>query len=431
MPWEEIKSMDLKVRLVSDWKFGDSNKTDLSKKYGVSRKTIYKWLKRYDQLGIDGLKEQSRAPKSCPHRISEKILSLIIQEKLRKRNRGPKKIKAQLQRRHTDIALPAVSTISYWLKKKGLVQKRKKRLRVAPYSEPFSECNAPNAVWSIDYKGQFWTRDKRVCYPLTISDNFSRYLLDCRGLEGPRYDLTKEVLISAFREYGLPDAIRTDNGVPFAGKCVGGLSRLSIWWIRLGIKPERIEKGCPQQNGRHERMHRTLKADAVHPIAGNLKEQQGQFDLFRQDYNNQRPHEALGQKVPDDYYYRSIRSYVEDPPLPEYERDYAVRQVRQSGGIKFTGRYFFISELLIGHPIGLKEIADGIWQLYYSFYALGLLDLRKNKIIRNQKVLPIYPVKNVTDLTVAQNGFGRFSPKNQLKMGELQLLKITKGVTKL
>ena len=384
MPWKEIKPMDLKVRLVSDWKFGELNKTELSKKYGVSRKTIYKWLKRYEQQGIDGLKDQSRAPKSCPHKTSAEILELIIQEKLKKRSRGPKKIKAQLQRRH-GIQLPAVSTISHWLKKEGLVQKRKKRLRVAPYSEPFSECNAPNAVWSIDYKGQFWTRDKRVCYPLTISDNFSRYLLDCRGLEGPRYDLTKEVLISTFREYGLPDAIRTDNGVPFAGKCVGGLSRLSVWWIRLGIRPERIKKGCPHQNGRHERMHRTLKADAVHPIAGNLTSQQERFDLFRQDYNNQRPHEALNLKVPDDCYHRSIRPYIEAPPMPEYGLDYAVRQVRQSGCFKFMGRFFFVSELLIGHPIGLKEIADGLWQLQYGFYVMGLLDLRKNKIIRSLK----------------------------------------------
>ena len=189
-------------------------------------------------------------------------------------------------------------------------------------------------------------------------------------------------MISVFRKYGLPDAIRTDNGAPFAGKCVGGLSGLSVWWINLGIKPERIEKGCPQQNGRHERMHRTLKAGTFRPIADDIKDQQKRFDIFRDDYNNHRPHEALGQKVPSDCYYRSLRPYIENPPLPEYGKDYVIRNVRLNGEIKFKGREFFVSGLLKSHPVGLKEIEDGLWQLQYSFYVLGAVDLRKNKIIR-------------------------------------------------
>lgn len=383
MPWKVINQMNLKTEFVNDRNDKNFNITDLSQKYGISRPTVYKWLERYKRLGIEGLKEQKRAPKNCPHRTPEKIINLVIQEKLKNRKRGPRKVRAQLKRRYPEIHFPATSTLAYWLKKEGLVEPRKKRKHVPPYMQPFCKCQEPNDVWSLDYKGQFYMKNNRVCYPATLSDNFSRYLLGCKALEGPRYAPTRKVLIEAFREYGLPDAIRSDNGTPFAGKCAGGLSRLSIWFIQLGIIPERIGKGCPQENGRHERMHRTLKSDALDQIARNLKEQQERFDIFRQDYNNERPHESLNDQTPSDYYKKSNRPYVEHPHPPEYGHDYIVRQVRQSGDIKFMGRMFFITELLAGQPVGLKEIADGLWQLQYSFYVLGSVDLRKNKIIRN------------------------------------------------
>ncbi len=382
MPWKVINQMDLKNQLVTDHSQEHFSITDLSQKYGISRPTVYKWLMRHKQLGIEGLKEQSRAPKSCPHRTPKKILNLVIQEKLKNRKRGPRKIRAQLKRHHPKLELPAVSTIAYWLKKEGLVEQRKKRLHVPPYTEPFKNCNSPNAVWSVDYKGQFYTKDNHVCYPLTLSDNFSRFLLSCKALPGPRYIPTKKALIATFREYGLPDTIRSDNGTPFAGKGIGGLSRLSIWFIQLGIIPERIEKGCPQENGRHERMHRTLKNDALDPIAKNLKEQQKQFDIFRHDYNNDRPHESLNDQTPSDCYKKSGRPYVEHPYPPEYGHDYIVRHVRHSGEIKFAGQTFYLAELLAGQPVGLKEVVDGLWQIRYSFCLLGSVDLRKNKIIR-------------------------------------------------
>jgi transposase InsO family protein len=381
MPWKIIDTMDLKIELINDRNEKQFSITDLSQKYGISRPTVYTWLERYEKLGINGLKERSRAPKYCPHRTPERIVNLAVQEKLINRKRGPRKIKAQLKRKYPNLQLPAISTIAYWLKKEGLVEPRKKRLKVPAYSQPFSECQAPNDVWSIDYKGQFYMRNNNVCYPLTVSDNYSRFLLGCKALAGPRYRPTKDYLEFIFREYGLPSSIRTDNGVPFASKCVGGLSRLSIWFIQLGIIPERIEKGCPQENGRHERMHRTLKTDALCQKAANYKEQQKIFDIFRYDFNNYRPHEALGDRVPADYYKRSNRPYVKHPHPPEYGYDYKVRYVRHNGEIKLTGRMFYITELLIGQPVGLKEIADGIWQLQYSFYVLGLIDLRKNKII--------------------------------------------------
>lgn len=383
MPWKVINQMELKIQFVTDLVKEHFSITDLSQKYGISRPTVYKWLGRYKKLGINGLNEQSRAPKNCPHRTSQKILDLLIQEKLKNRKRGPRKVRAQLKRQHPQLELPAVSTISYWLKKEGLVKERKKRSHVPAYTQPFCECHAPNNVWSIDYKGQFYMENRHVCYPLTVSDNFSRFILGCKALQGPRYAPTRCYLETIFREYGLPDAIRNDNGTPFASKCIGGLSRLSIWFIQLGIIPERIKKGCPQENGRHERMHRTLKSDALDEVARNLKEQQKQFDIFRHDFNNDRPHESLNDQTPSDYYKKSQRPYVERPHPPEYGYDHIVRQVRQSGDIKFQGRMFYLTESLAGLPVGLKEIADGLWQIQFSFYLIGSVDLRKNKIIRN------------------------------------------------
>ena len=383
MPWKVINQMNLKLQFIDDWNAGHFSISALSQRYGISRPTIYKWLKRYKHSGIEGLKEQSRAPKHCPNRTSKKILDLVVQEKLKNRKRGPRKVRAQLKRKHPELEIPAVSTIGYWLKKEGLVEKRKKRLHVPPYTQPFCECAAPNDSWSIDYKGQFYMKNEHVCYPLTLSDNFSRFLLCCQALEGPRYEPTRHCLELLFREYGLPDAIRSDNGVPFAGKSIGGLSRLMIWFILLGIIPERIKKGCPQENGRHERMHRTLKSDVLDPVAGNLKEQQQAFDIYRHDYNYDRPHEALQDRTPSDYYVKSSRPYVEHPHLPDYSLDYLVRQVRHSGEIKFKGRMFLITRLLTGLPVGLKEIDEGLWQLQFSFYALGSIDLRNNKVVRN------------------------------------------------
>lgn len=224
-----------------------------------------------------------------------------------------------------------------------------------------------------------------MCYPLTISDNYSRYLFRCQGLAGPRYEPTRTVFEAVFNEYGLPDAIRVDNGTPFAGKCLGGLSRLSVWWIQLGIIPERIKKGCPQQNGRHERMHRTLKEETLDTVALNMKEQQERFDLFRIDYNNYRPHEALKQETPSSHYKKSTRLYVEKPVMPDYDFDYTVRYVRHNGEIKFKGNKYYLTELLTGQPVGLKEINEAQWEIYYSFQPIGILDLRKSEIIKETK----------------------------------------------
>ena len=340
MPWKEVKTMDLKKQFINDWNRGDSSVTDLCQIYGISRPTGYKWYRRHEERGLEGLKEQDRTPKTCPHRTPQAIIDLVTDEKRKNEKRGAKKIRAKLLRRDPSLALPAVSTISYWLKKEGLVRSRKKRRHVAAYTQPFAECRAPNDVWSVDYKGQFYMTNRHVCYPLTVSDNFSRYILGCRALPGPRYIPTRKYLEQLFREYGLPSAIRSDNGTPFAGQSIAGLSRLMIWFIQLGIIPERIAKGCPEQNGRHERMHRTLKSDTA--IGRNLEEQQGIFEQFRAEFNNDRPHESLADKTPSDCYAKSPRPYIEKPCV-DYPADYAVRTVRHKGELRFKGQMLFLA----------------------------------------------------------------------------------------
>jgi transposase InsO family protein len=382
MPWKITEPMDQKIQLIADRQKEQYSITDLSKKYGVSRKTIYKWCARYEEVGIDGLKDQDRTPKHSPNKTTDDILKLLINEKLKNRKRGPKKIYYQLKQQYPGLELPVPSTIAHWLKKNGLVNKRKKRIRVPPYTEPFIAAQSPNDVWSADYKGQFYTKNNRACYPLTISDNYSRYLLKCAGLPGPRYSLTRDVFEETFREYGLPGAIRMDNGTPFAGKCVGGLSRLSIWWIRLGITPERIDKGCPQQNGRHERMHRTLKLEAIDTTTLSMREQQKLFDWFLCDYNNHRPHESLNNEPPINYYNKSSRPYVEKTPPIEYGLDYTVRSIRHDGYLKFNGQLYYLTDLLHKERVALKEFADGQWKIFYSFYPIAILDLRQNRVLK-------------------------------------------------
>lgn len=380
MPWKEVKPMDQKIQLIADWKSQNFSKTDLSKKYNVSRKTVHKWINRYKKLSIDGLKEQSREPIYKPNSTKKHIIKKIVDCKIEHPKRGPNKIFHILVRKQPEIAWPTPSTIGYWLKKNNLVNPRKKIKRVPDYKNHFSECNSPNDVWSVDYKGQFYTRDKQICYPLTISDNFSRYLLECQSLSGPKFAETKSVFEKIFREYGIPKTIRSDNGTPFASKSVAGLSRLSIWFIQLGILPERIQKGCPQQNGRHERIHKTLKYETLDTVSKNMKEQQKRFDIFKTDYNFYRPHEALDNKTPSDFYKKSSLKYPSKIHKPIYDYGFEVRQVRNNGEIQFKGQYYFLTNLLDDEPVALKKVDENIWDIFYYFFPIASLNLRKNKI---------------------------------------------------
>lgn len=374
MPWKETCTMDQKVQLIGDCLKKEYPISDLSKAYLVSRKTIYKWLNRYQANGLEALKELPRTPRSHPATTPVEIADEIIKAKLKHQRWGPKKVIAWLKNEHPERGWPVPSTAGKILKREGLVKVKKTRHHVPPYSEPFNKCEKPNDVWSIDYKGQFRLGDGRLCYPLTISDNFSRYLLLCRGLFHPSYEETRPWLEWAFREYGLPRAIKSDNGEPFASVALGGLTRLSIWTIKLGIVPERIEVGHPEQNGRHERMHRTLKENAVSPPRGNMPQQQRAFDRFMQEYDFEYPHEALGMKPPTACYSPSLRVYPERIPEVEYGSEYMVRQVRSNGEIRWNGGLLYICETMAGEPVGLKQVNDRYWEMRFSFHLLGYID---------------------------------------------------------
>jgi transposase InsO family protein len=380
MPWKETHVMDEKIRMISNWLSGEYNITELSRIHGVSRKTLYKWIERYEANRDSGLQERSRRPLVMPKATPPELVAEIIASKSCHEHWGSRKLLAWLRSHQPEKKWPAASTASEILKRHGLVHSRRKRHRTPPYSQPFLKSNQPNEVWCADFKGQFRLGAGGLCYPLTLTDSYSRYLLGCWGLEHTTYLTTRSYFELAFREYGLPGAIRTDNGVPFASVGLGGLSSLAVWFIKLGICPERIEKGHPEQNGRHERMHRTLKSEAISPPRKNMKEQQRVFDRFRASYNDDRPHEALGQRTPASIYRSSAREYPAKLPGAEYSENFSVRQVKRGGGFKWRNKELYISQALSGELIGLKEIDTGLRKIYFCFYPVGILDERTLRI---------------------------------------------------
>jgi putative transposase len=383
MPWKQTSAMGQRVQFIGDWLSDDYLKIELCTIYGISRPTADKWIRRYQEGGVKALEELSRAPYSHPNTTPEEIREQIIKGKLERQNWGTKKVMDYLRENYPLLQWPADSTAGEILKRAGLVKPRHYRSRVAPYSEPFGNCQGPNQIWSTDFKGDFLLGNGRRCYPLTLSDNFSRYLLLCRALEHPSYEAVRPWFEWVFWEYGLPEAIRSDNGGPFASLALGGISQLSKWWIQLGIRPERIEPGKPSQNGRHERMHRTLKHDA--PAQKNHPRQQHRFNSFLEQYNWQRSHEALGRKTPGSVYRCSPRAYpIKLPPI-EYDSGFVVRQVRHNGEIKWRGDFIYISQVLAQEPLGLKQIDEELWELRYSFHLLGVLNQRTKIIIAPKK----------------------------------------------
>jgi len=388
MPWKETCAMDQKVQLIGDWLGREFSIVDLGRLYGISRPTVYKWITRYEERGLAGLEEISREPFNHPNATHVDIVAKIVEMKLKHQRLGPKKIMAKLQEQDTQEHWPAVSTAGEILKKQGLVQTRKRKRRVTPYADPLLECDKPNMVWSADYKGQFNTGDGKPCYPLTITDNDSRYLLQCRSLSQPAYEPTRQWFEWTFREYGLPDAIRTDNGTPFASAALGGLSRLSVWFIKLGIRPERILPGHPEQNSRHERMHRTLKEATSEPPKYNQSEQQQAFEEFKYHYNYERPHEALGQKTPASVYHYSSKAYPIRIPPVGYTPEVVVKKVRHSGEMYWKGKFIHVSQTLAGEPIALKQTDEHLWDISFSFYPLGIL---------NELTGKVYPARNTNE----------------------------------
>lgn len=385
MAWNETYPLKEKMQFIAAWHKREQTMTQLCRQYNISRKTGYKIIARYEEEELDGLKPRSRAPHSHPEQIDNQIIQYLLKIKRRYPKWGPKKIKSWLDVEMPNQHWPVASTIGKIFKRNGLVKPRKRKFRAPIYSKPFINCTEPNIVWSADYKGQFRLGEfGKHCYPLTISDNYSRFLLGCKGLLDTELINTRRYFEKIFKEYGLPTAIRTDNGRPFASPGLGGLSQLSVWWVKLGIIHERIKPGHPEQNGRHERMHRTLKEATAKPPYLTLDRQQRAFNRFQREYNYERPHEALNQKRPADFYYPSEKKYpIKLQPI-EYDSCCVVRKVRDSGEITWNGNNIFISESLRSEYIGLKEVSDGIWQVYFSTIKLAKLDYKKKRIIHSR-----------------------------------------------
>ena len=365
--------MKERLQLVSLFETGSYTVAELAKQFGVSRKTAYKWLGRFVQEGAWGLEEHSRAPRRHPNATPTPLVLAVLRAKVAHPTWGPAKLQpAPEESSEIATAWPAASTRGSILARHGLVTPRRRRRRVAPWSQPFQDAASPNAVWCADFKGWVRTGDGSRCDPLTISDAFSRMLLCCQIVPRPDYAHVRPVFERIFREYGLPLAIRTDNGPPFASVGVGGLSPLAAWWVKLGILPERIQPGHPEQNGRHERMHRTLKGATMRPPAATPAAQQQRCDAFRLDYNTVRPHQALGQVAPATVYLPSPRLYPKRVDGPCYPAMTEVRRVRSNGQIKWRGELVFVSEALVGELVGITEHQDA-WLVSFGPIPLGLL----------------------------------------------------------
>lgn len=386
MPWKETCPMDERIQFISGYLEGAVSVTQLCAEAGISRKTGNKWIGRYEREGARGLIERSRARHEQAYRTPPDKVERII--KVRTRYRwGARKLRQRLTELWPDEHWPAASTIGDILKREGLVKPvPKRRLQATPTPGPLIEPQAPNELWTIDFKGQFRLGNRRYCYPLTLVDDYSRFILCCDGVYQVSRQRVLPSLIQAFRLYGLPQYIRSDNGPPFAATGIAGLSKLGVWWTKLGIHHERIRPGHPQDNGRHERMHRSLKHEALYVIQANMRQQQRVFDRWRSDFNDIRPHEALGDRKPAQIYTHSKRRYQETPTSVSYPANHVIRRVRPNGTIYWHSQELFVSKALAGEPLGLLQIDEHRWHLHFANLKVGLMDTEI------MKVLPMCPV---------------------------------------
>jgi transposase InsO family protein len=373
MAWKERSRMDKRILLVGEYIKGDKPMSELCREFGISRKTGYKWVGRYNEDGAPALEDRSRAPLSHPSRIAPVVLEALVQARRAHPHWGARKILAWLARKQPALALPVASTVSDVFSRYGLSRARHARRRTPPYTDPFGDADAANRIWCADFKGDFKTGDLLRCYPLTITDAFSRMLLRCKALRSTKTVRAQPVFESVFREYGLPERIRTDNGTPFASRGAGGLSRLSIWWVKLGIRHERIEPGHPEQNGRHERMHRTLKQETLRPPASTARTQQTRFDAFQEEFNQERPHEGIDDETPASRYTTSEREFPRRLGTIEYPAHFTVRKVAASGRIRWKSALVTIGQALEGESIGIEE-RDGMHHVFFADVRLGFLD---------------------------------------------------------
>jgi putative transposase len=393
--------MEEKLRFVFEYERDEQTMTELCQRYGITRETGYVRLRRYRALGVAGLVDWNRAPVRHPNQTPAAIEEAVLERREAHMRWGPRKLKRVLERDEPGRAWPATSTIGEIVKRAGLVVPRKKRRKTAPYTEPLAHADGPNRVWCADFKGWFRTGDGTRIDPLTISDAQSRYLLRCQAVEKTDTERVRAIFEAAFREYGLPTAIRTDNGAPFASSAISGLSRLAVWWIKLGIVPERIQAGHPEQNGRHERMHRTLKQEVAMPPADNRRAQQRALDRFRREYNQVRPHEALGMQTPASVYGPSPRPYPAHLAEPDYPDTMLVRSVKSHGHFRWKKHDVFLSEVLWGERIGLLPVGDDYFTIYFAQHPLARFDGYTRKL---------WPLAKPTGLHETDAGAGEESP---------------------
>ena len=378
MPWKECKPMDERLKFIARLLEGEQM-APLCREFGISRVTGYKIFNRYKECGLDGLNDRSRRPYRQANRLPFQIERTILGLKKEYPGWGAPKIRDKLIRQYPMIKPPAISTVHAVLDRHGLVKRRKRR-KYKAQGTALSKALLPNQLWCADYKGEFRLGNNHYCYPLTITDQASRYLIACEGLASTRSDFAFAVFERAFKEFGLPQAIRTDNGTPFASsQALFGLSKLSVWWLRLGIGIERIKPGCPQQNGRHERMHLTLKKEATKPPAFNFLQQQQTFDHFIEVYNNQRPHQGLAGAYPGDIFTPSPRVY-EPPSEPDYPFHDRTVRVTRCGRICIGKRKINLSQVFAGQILGLREVEDQIWLVSFMHYDLGFFDNTEDRV---------------------------------------------------
>jgi transposase InsO family protein len=388
MSWKVSDPMSERARFIKLLQSGQRTVAGLCREFGISRKTGYKWAERFEQRGLEGLKDQSRAPRTMPWETPSETQELLLAARKQHPTWGPRKLKAWLEDRDETLKLPAPSTIGDLLRREGLVHRRRRRIKLPVPQSPLGiQIEEPNQEWDVDFKGEFLLGNGEYCYPLTMTDAFSRFLIRVRALEGTSGAGAYPVFEEAFRELGLPWSIRSDNGPPFASHGLGRLTSLSVWWIKLGIRLVRGRPHHPQDNGRHERMHRTLKAETTRPPAQESRGQQKRFDGFRREYNQERPHEALGQRPPARIYRVSSRPYPNTIPKVDYPGYYEVREVGPGGVFSWRSKKVFVSHSLIGERLGLREIEDGLWKVWFANVELGVFD----EVEWTGRVLPMSP----------------------------------------
>jgi putative transposase len=398
MGWKECSQVDEKLKFIARLIEGEKM-APLCREFGISRKTGHKLWNRYKDMGNEALIEQKRTPYRYANKIPLQVEALILETKKEFPSWGAPKIREKISRRYSDVKLPAISTIHAVLDRNGLVESKLRRRNTAAEMQGTHLSNPvdPNELWCVDYKGEFMTGDKRYCYPLTVTDHASRYLLACEALTSTSGDFAFETFIKVFKEFGLPRKIKSDNGSPFAnGNSLYGLTKLSVWWLRLGIELERTEPGHPQQNGRHERMHLTLKNETTKPAGLNLFQQQEKFDNFIEIYNNERPHQAIDMKYPSEIYKPSERIYKGLEPIFYPFHDKTI-QVTKCGRICEKGLKVSLSTAFAGQEVGIKEVEDGIWVVTFLGFDLGYFDRNNSRVEPvddpfNKKVLPMSSV---------------------------------------